>query len=119
MDIPRTGRIGRFANIIERELGNEVMLKVMFDSPNYRSFKAPEKAAWWKSALLRLEEEVGNEGTIEIMKLCGQKCCGQGTRQSARRLMEESSSMEEFLRYTPIATPVWVPWSIWRPSDWG
>ena len=102
MAIPRTGRIGRFANIIERELGEGVLLKVMQDSENYKSFKAPKKAAWWKSALGKLEEEVGNRETVEIMKLCGQRCCGQGTRKSARKLMEESKSMEEFLRKASI-----------------
>ncbi len=96
-DIPRTGRIGRFAKIIEKDLGEEVLLDVMKDSDKYASFKNPEKAAWWSSAVERLEEGVGEEKTIDIMKQCGQKCCGQGMRKTAKRLMTESSSLEEFL----------------------
>ena len=96
--IPRTGRIGRFAKIIEKELGEEILLRVMQDSEEYKLFKPPEHAAWWKSALERLEEEVGTKKAVEIMSLCGQKCCGPGTRKSAKRLMDESKSLEEFLR---------------------
>jgi hypothetical protein len=96
--MPRTGRIGRFVKIIEKELGEEALLRVLQDSENYKSFKPPQQAAWWKSAIERLEEEVGTTKAIEIMSFCGQKCCGTGTRKSAKRLMDESKSMEEFLR---------------------
>jgi hypothetical protein len=96
--IPRTGRIGRFAKIIEKELGEEVLLKVMKGSDKYGSYKAPEQAVWWKSAVERLEEEVGIEKAERIMNLCGQKCCGKGIRKTARRLMDESKLIEEFLK---------------------
>jgi len=95
--IPRTGRIGRFAKIIERELGEKVLIKVMQDSEKYSSFKRPKQAAWWKSTTERLEKEVGKEKAQIIMALCGQKCCGKGIRKTARRLMDESKSIEEFL----------------------
>ena len=98
MTIPRTGRIGRFAKIIEKEFGKEVLLKVMQGSDKYSSFKASEQAAWWKSAVERLEEEVGIKKAERIMNLCGQKCCGKGIRKTARRLMDESKSVEEFLK---------------------
>ena len=45
----------------------------------------------------RLEKAVGRENAIEIMKSCGRKCCGQGQRNTAKRLMGESESIEEFL----------------------
>ena len=31
------------------------------------------------------------------MKICGSKCCGKGLRKTAKRLMDESGSIEEFL----------------------
>ena len=95
--IPRTGRIGRFAKIIEKELGEKVLLKVMQDSEKYSSFTRPEQAAWWKSATEKLEKEVGKEKAQIIMCLCGQKCCGTGIRKTAKRLMDESESIGEFL----------------------
>jgi hypothetical protein len=96
-NIPKTGRIGRFAKIIEKDLGESVLLDVMQDSDKYSSLKAPKKAEWWKSAVERLEKDVGIEGAIEIMRSCGRKCCGQGIRKTAKRLKNESKSMEEFL----------------------
>ena len=96
-NIPKTGRIGRFAKIIEKDLGEDLLLEVMQDSDKYALLKAPEKAAWWNSAIERLEEGVGSDKAIDIMKQCGQKCCGQGIRKTAKRLMNESKSMEEFL----------------------
>jgi hypothetical protein len=70
----------------------------MKDADRYKSFKAREQAAWWKSAVERLEDEVGTKKAVKIMNLCGQKCCGSGTRKTAKRLMNESKTMEEFLR---------------------
>jgi predicted hydrocarbon binding protein len=95
--IPKTGRIGRFAKIINKDLGEDILTTVMQDSDKYSSLKAPEKAAWWKSVIERLEKEVGNEKAIAVMRSCGQKCCGKGIRKTAKRLMDESNSMEEFL----------------------
>jgi predicted ArsR family transcriptional regulator len=95
--IPRTGRIGRFAKIIEIELGEKILLKVMQDSEKYSSLRKYEQAAWWKSATDKLEREVGKEKAERIMNLCGQKCCGKGIRKTAKRLMDESKSIEEFL----------------------
>jgi predicted hydrocarbon binding protein len=97
MNIPKTGRIGRFAKIIEEDLGEEIMLEVMKNSDKYPSLKAPEKAAWWSAAVERLEKGVGSEETKNIMNLCGARCCGQGNRKTAKRLKDESKSLEDFL----------------------
>jgi predicted hydrocarbon binding protein len=70
----------------------------MQGSDKYASFKAPEQAVWWKSAVERLEKEVGIKKAERIMNLCGQKCCGKGIRKTAKRLMDESNSIEEFLK---------------------
>jgi hypothetical protein len=96
--IPRTGRIGRFAKIIQRELGEEILLKVMENSDRYQSFNALNKAKWWRSAIKRLDDLVGSEKASQIMNFCGQKCCGQGIRKTARRLRSESRSIEDFLK---------------------
>ncbi len=96
--IPKTGRIGRFAKIIEKELGEIILLRVMQNSDKYASFKVPEKSLWWKSTVEKLEKEIGKDKAESIMKLCGQKCCGQGIRKTAKRLMNESKSIEEFLK---------------------
>jgi predicted hydrocarbon binding protein len=96
-NIPRTGRIGRFAKIVEKEVDQDVFLRIMQDSDAYAALKPEKKADWWRSALDRLENEIGQDATIEVMQACGRKCCNQGTRKSAKRLMSESDSLHEFL----------------------
>jgi hypothetical protein len=96
--IPKTGRIGRFAKIIKKELPKELFLNLLMDSENYSSFSPSKKAEWWKNTIIRMEKELGTEKTKEIMKVCGSKCCGQGHRRKVRKKFEESSSIEEFLK---------------------
>ena len=95
--IPKTGRIGRFAKVVESKTAELSFLKVMEKSGEYGKYKPEKKATWWNNAVERLEEEVGEEKAVEIMKACGSKCCGQGQRKTAKRLMNEASSLEDFL----------------------
>ncbi len=95
--IPKTGRIGRFAKIIEKEYNQDILEKLMSVSDRYESFNSVEKATWWKATIERLEKEIGKENAIKIMEYCGQKCCGQGHRKTAKKLIGESKSIEDFL----------------------
>ena len=70
-DIPKTGRIGRFAKIVESKTSNESYLKIMEKSDEYSKYKSDEKALWWNNAVERLENELGTDGAIEIMRTCG------------------------------------------------
>ena len=96
-DIPRTGRIGRFAKIIEKDVNQEAITRIMQDSDIYGSFRPEKKASWWMEAVKRLENEVGKKTAVEIMRACGRRCCSQGHRETARRLMNESRSIQDFL----------------------
>ncbi|KAA3657172.1 MAG: hypothetical protein DWQ04_28915, partial [Chloroflexi bacterium] len=97
MSIPWTGRIGRFAKILEKEVDEETLQSVMKDSDVYASFKPEQRADWWKTAVSRLQTSMGTQSAIEVMQACGRKCCNQGTRKTAKRLMSESKSLEDFL----------------------
>jgi len=96
-NIPRTGRIGRFAKILEKETNEDILLKIMQGSDKYNLLKPDKKALWWKNAVENMENELGKEKSITIMNACGEKCCGKGQRKTAKRLMNESRSLEEFL----------------------
>ncbi|MCK5147356.1 hypothetical protein KAR48_11405 [bacterium] len=96
-DIPKTGRIGRFAKILEKEVSEDTLKKIMQDSDKYNSLKPDKKALWWKNSIENMESELGKIKSITIMNACGEKCCGKGQRKTARRLMNESKSVEEFL----------------------
>ena len=96
-EFPKSGRIGRFAKIVEKKTPQKVFEKVMKNSPEYNQYKAEQKADWWKKAVDKLEKEMGKETAYEIMRTCGSKCCGTGQRKVAKRLMDGSSSLQEFL----------------------
>ncbi len=95
--IPRTGRIGRFAKIVESKTSSDSFVKIMGKSDEYGEYKPEKKAQWWNNTIGILESELGKERAVEVMKTCGSKCCGQGQRKMAKRLMNESSSIENFL----------------------
>ena len=100
--IPKTGRIGRFAKIVKKEVPKELMIKILQDSGKYSSFSPSKKAEWWKNTIIRMENEIGTEKTQEILKICGSKCCGPGHRKKVRKKFEESNSIEEFLKKISI-----------------
>lgn len=98
VNIPTTGRIGRLAQVIEKELGRQTLLTVMKDVQQYTlTNDYAKKAAWTKTAIERLDELVGREKTREIMKQCGRRCCGVTTRKKAKKLMQESTSIPELI----------------------
>jgi len=98
VNIPTTGRIGRLAQVIEKELGRQTLLTVMKDVEQYTlTNDYARKAAWIKTAIERLAELVGREKTREIMKQCGRRCCGVTTRKKAKKLMQESNSIPELI----------------------
>jgi predicted hydrocarbon binding protein len=100
-NIPRTGRVGRFAKIVEKEVNQAALLRIMQDAHVYGSFRPDKKAVWWMGAIERLEKEIGQQATVEIMRACGSRCCSQGHRKTAKRLMAASSSNQEFLGKIP------------------
>lgn len=96
-NFPKTGRIGRFVKILDKEVSREIMIKVLQGSEKYDSLNSIEKAEWWKDVIKRLENEIGTEKSINIMKICGDKCCGAGHRKAVKKKYDESKSLEEFL----------------------
>ena len=50
-----------------------------------------------RETIERLKREAGAETVIEIMGLCGRKCCGTTHRKFAEKCRKESESIEEFL----------------------
>ena len=95
---PKTGRIGRFAKIVKKEVPKKLIIKILQDSDKYSSFSPSKKAEWWRNTVIRMENELGIEKTKEILNICGSKCCGSGHRKTVRKKFLESDSIEEFLK---------------------
>lgn len=97
--IPKTGRIGHLAEIIEQQAGHEILLAVMQEAENFTSTSSyPRKAAWIREMIQRLEGLAGVEKATMMMRECGRGCCGERRAQSARQWWESSTSLEEFLQ---------------------
>lgn len=94
---PATGRIGRFIKIVRQHASEENLMKIAEGSAEYNKLNSAQKALWWKAAVEKMEAALGREDALEVMAQCGAKCCGAGHRKTARRLMEASNSIEEFL----------------------
>jgi hypothetical protein len=95
--VPKTGRIGRFSKVVVDMTDQDISLRILDKSDEYCTYRPECKASWWKNAVEQLENELGDEKAVEIMRICGSKCCGQGLRKTAKRLMDESYSVTDFL----------------------
>ncbi|MCK5130034.1 MAG: hypothetical protein KAQ68_09285 [Clostridiales bacterium] len=72
-DLPRTGRIGRFIKILEKQVDEDTLLMIAEGAISYDTMNDAQKAAWWKGAIEKMENILGKEVSVEIMHQCGAK----------------------------------------------
>jgi hypothetical protein len=97
-NLPTSGRIGRFAQFLVMIGGARAAGQIAAGIDGYEKMKLREKAAWWDSAMVRLEKILGRKKAIEVMAACGRKCCGMQTRKKAIAIKRKSSSTADFLQ---------------------
>jgi len=96
--IPDTGRIGRLARAVEKELGREKMEMVMQGADRcFSTTDYSEKAEWARGAMVRLEKSAGREKSRRIMESCGRKCCGVTSRKRAKECAAKAKDVQELL----------------------
>ncbi|MBN1499093.1 MAG: hypothetical protein JW982_02980 [Spirochaetes bacterium] len=95
--LPHNGRIGRLVKILEKENDRDAVLDILEDADRYDILNDGKKSAWWKNAIDKMEQIFGKEKSEIIMRSCGAKCCGKGQRETAKRLMIETGSLDKFL----------------------
>ena len=71
LNLPETGQIGVLARILEKSSNKNLFFKVMNGFTEYKTLKAAEKATWWKKTIKTLEDKLGRDKSIEIVKACG------------------------------------------------
>jgi hypothetical protein len=97
-EIPTTGRIGRMTEHIRRRAGEAMVLEVIKDLQQFETTSNyPKKAGWIRETIGRLDELVGETTAREIMQECGRACFGSNNSTTVRKLMEKSSSLEDFI----------------------
>ena len=96
LQIPKTGKIGRFANNIKKETNPAIFQKVMEGIKEFESTTdKAEKAKWIREAIERLETSAGKEKSVRIMEKCGRECFNQ--HQLAKQLKEKPKSIKEII----------------------
>ena len=95
--IPKTGKIGRFANNIKKETNSTVFQKVMEEIEEFESTTdKAKKAKWMQEAIKRLENTVGREKSINIMEKCGRECFNQH-KWHKQQVMSKAMPIEEIV----------------------
>ena len=56
-----------------------------------------KKAEWINEATERLKNSAGKKTCMQVMEKKGRICCGATHRNKAKKFMEESKSIKEFL----------------------
>lgn len=95
---PTTGRTGRFVKILRNYAQGTNLSEILAKVELYDSLSGGQKSLWWKNAIEKMEERIGSESALQVMTCCGAKCCGQGQRNTAKRLMSEAGTIEAFLQ---------------------
>ncbi len=93
--IPSSGNLGRMAKIIAEEYNEEVIDEVFQDYST--SLSGKKKAEWVLKMIKKLEQKVGLETTIKIVEQCGRQSCTKHFKNTVKQLMEESSSIYNFI----------------------
>jgi hypothetical protein len=97
-NLPSGGKLGRIAKSIRNETNIKTAEKVMKGFHAFESTNSyPEKAAWVKEMVGRLEANVSPDQYLKIMQDCGRKCFGPTHRKLVRKIWNESKSINGFL----------------------
>ena len=94
--IPSTGRLSSLAKTIAEEIGEDVLNNLFRDYKT--SLKGEDLAKWVLNMLNQLEKKVGTETTIKIMEQDGRKSCSKGFKNTVKKLMENSNSIQELVK---------------------
>jgi len=95
--IPKTGKIGRFANNVRKETNSTVFQKVMDGVEEFESTTdKAKKAKWMREAIKRLENTAGRNTSIKIMEKCGRECFNQH-KWHKQQVMSKAMSVEEIV----------------------
>lgn len=96
--LPTSGRIGRITKIMISKAGVSVTRKVMGGVETFKKRDYPSKADYLREMVKRMKRILGTSDTKDILVSCGMMCCGITSRKLAKRLMQESKSLKDFIK---------------------
>jgi len=80
-----------------RRLGFEAdMEAVLFDSSGFPHLNKKEKTKYIETVVGRMEKQIGWDNTKQVLQECGAQCCGRSWESFAKRIKDQSKSLEDF-----------------------
>lgn len=97
MAYQETGRFGRITKHL-RKLGHEgEMESILHDSGGFARLKKAEQVKYVDVVVGRMVEAIGPQEAERVLYECGAQCCGKSWSAFARRIWDESATVEEFV----------------------
>lgn len=95
--LPTTGQIGRIIKIMISEVGLSTAGQVMKGVDKFDQLDRSAKADYIREMVKRMKQIIGVRKTWKILVSCGRMCCGVTTRKVARKTIQESKSLQDFI----------------------
>ena len=97
MGYQETGRFGRITKSLRKNGFENKIEEILFDSKNFTNLKKKEQTQYVGTVVKRMEQSIGEDNTKIVLFECGKKCCGKSWSDFAKRIFNNSDSIENFI----------------------
>lgn len=96
MKYQETGRFGRITKNLKSEGFEDKMDSILINSIDFPKLNKEQKVKYVEATVKRMEAEIGEANTKNVLFQCGVKCCGKSWTRFARNIWDKSDSLEVF-----------------------
>lgn len=97
MSYQETGRFGRITKSLRKNGFENSMEDILFDSNDFKNLKKKEQTKYVGTVVKRMEQIIGKDNTKKVLFECGKNCCGKSWSDFAKRIYNNSDSIESFI----------------------
>jgi hypothetical protein len=98
MSYQETGRFGRITKSLRKNGFCVEMDDILFDSDNFTKLKKTDQTQYVETVVNRMEQLIGEDNTKKVLFECGKNCCGKSWSNFAKRIYNNSNSIEDFVK---------------------
>ena len=98
MGYQETGRFGRITKSLRKNGFCDEMDDILFDSDNFTKLKKTAQTEYVEIVVNRMEQLIGEDNTKKVLFECGKNCCGKSWSNFAKRIYNNSNSIEDFVK---------------------
>jgi hypothetical protein len=97
MDYQETGRFGRITKSLRKNGFENNLEEILFDSIHFTNLKKKDQTQYVGTVVKRMEQLIGEDKTRMVLFECGKNCCGKSWTDFAKRIYNNSDSIENFI----------------------